>query len=75
MPRARICPRIFRRTRRYRKVNPADSPILVLGLQSDIYDVPELYDEASTVIAAAHLADLRRGRGAGRRRVAACGAH
>ena len=34
----------------YRKVNPSDSPILVLGLQSDIYDVPKLYDEASTVI-------------------------
>jgi multidrug efflux pump len=34
----------------YRKVNPADSPILVLGLQSDNYDVPSLYDEASTVI-------------------------
>jgi multidrug efflux pump len=34
----------------YRKVNPADSPIMVLGLQSDVYDVPELYDEASTVI-------------------------
>src|SRR5262252_5665836 len=35
----------------YRKVNPADSPILLLGLQSDIYDIPALYDEASTVIA------------------------
>ncbi len=35
----------------YRKVNPADAPIMVLGLQSDIYDVPTLYDEASTVIA------------------------
>ena len=35
----------------YRKVNPADSPIMVLGLQSDVYDVPALYDEASTVIA------------------------
>jgi len=34
----------------YRKVNPADSPILVLGLQSDIYDIPKLYDDASTVI-------------------------
>src|SRR5499427_2565276 len=34
----------------YRKVNPADSPILVLGLQSDIFDIPTLYDEASTVI-------------------------
>src|ERR1700761_7309567 len=35
----------------YRKVNPADSPIMVLGLQSDVYDIPTLYDEASTVIA------------------------
>ena len=35
----------------YRKVNPADSPIMVLGLQSDIYDIPQLYDEASTVMA------------------------
>ena len=34
----------------YRKVNPADSPILLLGLQSDVYDVPALYDEASTII-------------------------
>jgi multidrug efflux pump len=35
----------------YRKVNPADSPIMVLGLQSAVYDVPTLYDEASSVIA------------------------
>ncbi len=34
----------------YREVNPADSPVMVLGLQSDVYDVPQLYDEASTVI-------------------------
>ncbi len=34
----------------YRLVNPADSPIMVIGLQSDIYDIPTLYDEASTVI-------------------------
>jgi len=34
----------------YRKVNPADSPIMIIGLQSDVYDVPTLYDEASTVI-------------------------
>lgn len=34
----------------YRKVNPADAPIMVLGLQSDVYDIPTLYDEASTVI-------------------------
>jgi multidrug efflux pump len=34
----------------YRKVNPADAPILILGLTSDIYDRAKLYDEASTVI-------------------------
>src|ERR1700733_6108644 len=34
----------------YRKVNPADSPVLILGLQSDTYSIPEIYDEASTVI-------------------------
>ena len=35
----------------YRKVNPADSPIIILGLTSDKYDRPTLYDEASTVMA------------------------
>ena len=34
----------------YRKVNPADSPIMVLGLTSDKYGSSKLYDEASTVI-------------------------
>ena len=34
----------------YRKVNPADSPIMVIGLTSEKYDMPKLYDEASTVI-------------------------
>ncbi len=34
----------------YRKVNPADSPIMVVSLTSDKYDIPKLYDEASTVI-------------------------
>jgi multidrug efflux pump len=34
----------------YRKVNPADSPIMIIGIQSDIYNVPALYDEASTVV-------------------------
>ena len=32
-------------------MNPADSPILILGLTSDKYDKPTLYDEASSVIA------------------------
>jgi multidrug efflux pump len=35
----------------YRKVNPADSPIIILGLTSDKYDKPTIYDEASSVIA------------------------
>ncbi len=34
----------------YRKVNPADAPIMILGLTSDKYDAAKLYDEASTVI-------------------------
>jgi multidrug efflux pump len=34
----------------YRKVNPADAPIMILGLTSDKYDTSKLYDEASTVL-------------------------
>src|SRR5215831_7773151 len=34
----------------YRKVNPADSPILVLGVQSDVHDIPTIYDEVSNVV-------------------------
>jgi multidrug efflux pump len=34
----------------YRKVNPADSPIMILGLTSDKYGPARLYDQASTVI-------------------------
>src|ERR1017187_10535475 len=35
----------------YRKVNPADAPIIILGLTSDKYDKPTLYDEASSIMA------------------------
>ena len=35
----------------YRKVNPADSPIMILGLTSDKYGPDKMYDEASTVLA------------------------
>src|SRR6202046_4891807 len=35
----------------YRKVNPADSPIMIIGLTSDKYGPDKLYDEASTVLA------------------------
>ena len=34
----------------YRKVNPADAPIMILALTSDIYDRGQLYDAASTII-------------------------
>ena len=33
----------------YRKVNPADSPILILGFTSNKYDITKLYDLASTL--------------------------
>jgi multidrug efflux pump len=35
----------------YRKVNPADSPIMILGLTSDKFGPDKMYDEASTVLA------------------------
>jgi multidrug efflux pump len=34
----------------YRKVNPADAPILILAFSSDIYDKGPMYDAASTII-------------------------
>jgi multidrug efflux pump len=34
----------------YRKVNPADAPILILALTSDVYDRGKLYDAASTIM-------------------------
>jgi multidrug efflux pump len=34
----------------YRKVNPADAPIMILGLTSKKYDTGKLYDEASTIM-------------------------
>ena len=34
----------------YRKVNPADSPIMIIALTSDIYDRGSLYDAASTIM-------------------------
>jgi multidrug efflux pump len=35
----------------YRKVNPADAPIMIIGLTSDKYSPGNLYDQASTVMA------------------------
>ena len=34
----------------YRKVNPADSPIMIMGLTSEVYGPDKMYDEASTVM-------------------------
>jgi multidrug efflux pump len=34
----------------YRKVNPADAPIMIIGLTSQQYDPGKLYDVASTII-------------------------
>src|SRR5208337_5526556 len=34
----------------YRKVNPADSPILILSLTSDSVTLPNVYDQASTIL-------------------------
>ena len=34
----------------YRKINPADSPIMIISLTSDKYPVTKLYDLASTIL-------------------------
>src|SRR5436305_12243199 len=35
----------------YRKVNPADAPILILALTSDILTLPQMYDTADSILA------------------------
>jgi multidrug efflux pump len=35
----------------YRKANPADAPILMLGLHSEVYDRPQMYDIADSILA------------------------
>src|SRR5205823_3558542 len=34
----------------YRKVNPADAPILIIALQSDTYNRGQMYDAASSIL-------------------------
>ncbi len=34
----------------YRKVNPADSPVVMLGMTSDTLSVPQLYDAADSIV-------------------------
>src|SRR5439155_6924153 len=43
-------PTNLRRNPTYRKVNPADAPIMILALTSDTLDRGEMYDVASTVL-------------------------
>jgi multidrug efflux pump len=35
----------------YRKINPSDAPILLLGLTSDTVTVPQMYDSADSILA------------------------
>jgi multidrug efflux pump len=35
----------------YRKVNPADAPVLIMSLTSDTYTLPQMYDAADSVLA------------------------
>ena len=35
----------------YRKINPADAPIVILALTSDTMTVPQMYDEADSILA------------------------
>src|SRR5581483_125524 len=35
----------------YRKVNPADSPIMILALTSDTFTLPRIYDAADSILA------------------------
>lgn len=34
----------------YRKVNPADAPIMIIALTSDVYTTGQMYDSASTIL-------------------------
>ncbi len=34
----------------YRKVNPGDAPIMIIGLTSDVYGMDKIYDVASTIM-------------------------
>ena len=55
----------------YRKVNPADSPIMILALTSTTLSKGQMYDAASTMMAQKLVADPRRRPGDGRRQLAA----
>ena len=52
----------------YVKANPGGFPIIALALTSDVYDMPQLYDYADTVMAAKALADPGRRQSLSQRR-------
>ncbi len=58
----------------YRKVNPADAPILILALTSDTLGRGQMYDAASTILQQKLAAGGRRGAGDRGRQLAAGGA-
>ncbi len=58
----------------YRKVNPADAPIMILSLTSDTLDRGRMYDAASTITCAEAVAGGRHRPGHRGRQLAACGA-
>ncbi len=58
----------------YRKVNPADAPIMILALTSDTMTQGQMYDAGSTIIAQKLSQLAGRRAGAGRRQLAAGGA-
>ena len=35
----------------YKKINPADAPIMILTMTSDVYDKAQMYDKASSILA------------------------
>jgi multidrug efflux pump len=35
----------------YKKINPADAPIMILTMTSDVYDKPHMYNTASSILA------------------------
>ena len=67
-------PATLRTNPTYRKVNPADAPIMVLALTSETRTPGQIYDSASNIIAAAAQPGAGRRRRRGRRRLAAGGA-
>ena len=58
----------------YRKVNPADAPIMILALTSDTLTQGQMYDAASTILAQKLVAGRGRRPGDRRRQLAAGGA-